>query len=354
MLLSLRLNVDSLAERHRLAAVRLNGTVRLTIEPREAALALLEGHLAALPTETVYGLGARADLAAAVSQVYSVKGRPTDHPLIVHIAGAIALDAWGESVPRYARTLADALWPGPITLVVRRSPAAADFVTGGQDSVALRVSAHPVMGEVLAHLMELTGNESIGIAAPSANRFGRVSPTSASHVVTELADFLSDDDVVLDGGECGVGLESTIIDCTSSQPRLLRPGAITADDVARLTGLECPAGSTIRASGTLAKHYQPVAEVRIVQAAALQDGWSIRSGAEAPVVGLLAMAGINTPSGVVRLASPHSTEEYARVLYAALREADVRKLKMVLAVAPKRSGIGAAVIDRLTRAAHSG
>ena len=354
MLLSPRLNVDCLTDLHRLAAVRLDGLVRLTIDPREVALALLEGHLAALPTETVYGLGARADLAAAISQVYSVKGRPTDHPLIVHIAGAIALDAWGESVPRYARTLADALWPGPLTLVVRRSPAAADFVTGGQDSVALRVSVHPVMSEVLAHLMELTGNESIGIAAPSANRFGRVSPTSASHVVTELADFLSDDDVVLDGGECGVGLESTIIDCTSSQPRLLRPGAITADDVARLTGLECPAGSTIRASGTLAKHYQPSADVRIVRATELQDGWSIRSGAEAPVVGLLAMAGIDTPLGVVRLSAPHSTDEYARVLYAALREADALKLKIVLAVAPEPAGIGAAVIDRLTRAAHSG
>ncbi|NQW71649.1 MAG: threonylcarbamoyl-AMP synthase [Actinobacteria bacterium] len=334
--------------------MRLDGHVRLTIDPREAALALLEGHLAALPTETVYGLGARADLAAAVSQVYSVKGRPTDHPLIVHIAGGNALDSWGESVPRYARTLADALWPGPLTLVVRRSPAAADFVTGGQDSVALRVSAHPIMGEVLAHLMELTGNESVGIAAPSANRFGRVSPTSASHVVSELADFLSDDDVVLDGGACGVGLESTIIDCTSSQPRLLRPGAITADDVARLTGLECPAGSTIRASGTLAKHYQPSAAVRIVEATELPDRWSLGSGAGAPVVGLIAMAGINTPLGILRLASLHSAEEYARVLYAALREADVLGLETVLAVAPEPAGIGAAVIDRLTRAAHSG
>ncbi|CAB4957273.1 unannotated protein [freshwater metagenome] len=333
--------------------MRLDDRVRLTTDPREAAVALLDGHLAALPTETVYGLGARADLAAAVAQVYSVKGRPADHPLIVHIAGTNALEAWGASIPRYARTLADSTWPGPLTLVVNRTSAAQDFVTGGQNSVALRVSAHPIMSSVLAHLVKLTGNDSIGIAAPSANRFGRVSPTSASHVVSELAHFLSHDDVVLDGGECGVGLESTIIDCTGAHPRLLRPGAITADDVERLTGLECPAGSIVRASGTLARHYQPAATVRIVQAADLRDRRSLPPGAEAPAVGLLAMAGIATPAGVVRLAAPHSADEYARVLYAALREADALRLETIFAVAPEPAGIGAAVIDRLTRAAHN-
>jgi L-threonylcarbamoyladenylate synthase len=332
--------------------VRLDTQVRLTSDPREAALALVDGHLAALPTETVYGLGARADQASAIARVYAVKGRPADHPLIVHLSGIEALDAWGKWLPTYARTLAEMSWPGPLTLVVNRTPAAHDFITGGQDSVAVRVSAHPLTAAVLSHLVELTGNPSIGIAAPSANRFGRVSPTSAKHVVEEFTGLMSDDDVVLDGGECSVGLESTIIDCTGDHPKLLRPGAITADDVTRITGLPCPSGSTVRASGTLASHYSPAASVRLISAADLPHLAYEPSDEHQPTIGLLATATIATPAGIVRLAAPETSDEYARVLYSALREADALGLRAVLAVGPDEAGVGAAVIDRLTRAAH--
>lgn len=330
----------------------LDDTVRLTADPRDAAEALFGGHLAALPTETVYGLGARADKASAIARVYAAKGRPADHPLIVHVAGIDALDTWGQRVPAYARTLAEVTWPGPLTLVVNRTSAAHDFITGGQGSVAVRVSAHPLMAAVLNHLIELTGDPAIGIAAPSANRFGRVSPTSAGHVVEELGSLMTDDDVVLDGGECSVGLESTIIDCTGDAPRLLRPGAITADDVTRITGLPCPSGSTIRASGTLASHYSPAASVRLLEAGQLSDHVDIPAGEAQPSVGLLAIAGIETPPGIVRLAAPTTTDDYARILYSALREADALGLALVLAVPPEPAGVGAAVIDRLTRAAH--
>ena len=326
--------------------------MRLTADPRDAAEALFGGHLAALPTETVYGLGARADMASAIARVYAAKGRPADHPLIVHVAGIDALDTWGQRVPAYARTLAEVTWPGPLTLVVNRTSAAHDFITGGQGSVAVRVSAHPLMAAVLNHLIELTGDPAIGIAAPSANRFGRVSPTSAGHVVEELGSLMTDDDVVLDGGECSVGLESTIIDCTGDAPRLLRPGAITADDVTRITGLPCPSGSTIRASGTLASHYSPAASVRLLEAGQLSDHVDIPAGEAQPSVGLLAIAGIETPPGIVRLAAPTTTDDYARILYSALREADALGLALVLAVPPEPAGVGAAVIDRLTRAAH--
>lgn len=331
----------------------MDGHVRLTMDPREAALALLDGHLAALPTETVYGLGARADQASAVARVYAVKGRPANHPLIVHVAGIETLDAWGQSLPVYALTLAEMSWPGPLTLVVNRTPVANDFITGGQNSVAVRVSAHPLMATVIAQLIELTGNPSIGIAAPSANRFGRVSPTSARHVVEEFTGLMSDDDVVLDGGECSFGLESSIIDCTGDHPKLLRPGAITADDVTRITGLPCPSGSTVRASGTLASHYSPAASVQLISAADLPHLAYEPSDGHRGAIGLLAMANIATPAGIVRLAAPETSDEYARVLYSALREADALDLRAVLAVGPDEAGVGAAVIDRLTRAAHS-
>ena len=334
--------------------MRLDDIVRLTTNPQDAAEALFRGHLAALPTETVYGLGARADLASAIARVYAVKGRPADHPLIVHVAGIEALDAWGREVPAYARSLAEATWPGPLTLVVSRTSAAGDFITGGQDSVAVRVSAHPLMAAVLTRLVELTGDASVGIAAPSANRFGRVSPTSAQHVVEELAEFMSDDDIVLDGGDCTVGLESTIIDCSGDAPRLLRPGAVTADDVLRITGLPCPSGSTVRASGTLASHYAPAASVRLVDAGQLPAKSDRPSADQAATTGLLAMAGVGTPPGFVRLAAPATADDYARILYSALREADALGLALVLAVPPEPTGVGVAVIDRLTRAAHGG
>lgn len=323
--------------------------MRRTTDPRQAAEAIAAGRLAALPTETVYGLGARADDPHAIARVYAAKGRPADHPLIAHLASADAVDAWAAAVPGYARALIDSCWPGPLTLVLPRSARALDAITGGQDSVALRWSAHPLMQQVLEGVVRLTGDPAIAIAAPSANRFGRVSPTTAEHVLAELAD-LPDDDVVLDGGPCEVGVESTIIDCTGAHPRLLRPGAISAEDVARITGLPCTTGSTVRASGTLEAHYAPSARVLIVSEASIV---ALPPVAQDARIGLLALARIATPPGVVRLSAPEDPDDYARALYAALREADALELTTVLAVPPRPDGVGAAILDRLTRAAAS-
>lgn len=323
--------------------------MRRTTQPRDAAAALEAGRLAALPTETVYGLGARADDPHAIARVYAAKGRPADHPLIAHIASATAVQAWASGVPDYARALADACWPGPLTLVLPRSARALDAITGGQDSVALRWSSHPLMQEVLEQLVDLSGDPMIAIAAPSANRFGRVSPTTAAHVLEELAD-LPDDDVVLDGGPCEVGVESTIIDCTGEHPRLLRPGAISVADVERITGLPCPAGSAVRASGTLESHYAPTARVVVVDATQIV---ALATTADDARTGLLALAEVPTPAGIVRLAAPDDTNAYAQALYAALREADALALETVLAVPPPPDGVGAAVRDRLARAAAS-
>ena len=323
--------------------------MQFTTDPREAALRLRDGRLVAIPTETVYGLAARADDPHAVARIYAAKGRPADHPLIVHVADASALDHWAASIPDYARALAEEFWPGPMTLVVKRSDRAGDFITGGQDSVAVRVSSHPLMDEILRALIQLTDDQSIGIAAPSANRFGRVSPTSAQHVHDEFADIIGDDDYILDGGESSVGVESTIIDCTDEIPRLLRAGAITVDDIERVTGVVPGMTSTVRASGTLESHYAPVADVVITD----HEGLAASHVTDVARVGVLALASIETPVGMVRLSAPATNDDYAHVLYAALREADALQLTTVLAVLPDESGLGAAVIDRLKRAAHS-
>ena len=323
--------------------------MHLTTDPSAAALRLRDGGLVAVPTETVYGLAARADDPHAVARIYAAKGRPADHPLIVHVADASALDHWAASIPEYARALADAFWPGPMTLVVKRSDRAGDFITGGQDSVAVRVSSHPLMDEILRALIQLTDDQSIGIAAPSANRFGRVSPTSAQHVHDEFADIIGDDDYILDGGESSVGVESTIIDCTDEIPRHLRAGAITVDAIEQVTGVVPGMTSTVRASGTLESHYAPLADVVITD----HEGLAASHVTDVARVGVLALASIETPVGMVRLSAPASNDEYAHVLYAALREADALQLTTVLAVLPDESGLGAAVIDRLKRAAHS-
>ena len=327
----------------------MNGPVRVVTDPDEAARALLDGHLAAVPTETVYGLGARADLPHAIARVYAAKGRPADHPLIVHLRDAAELGAWAVRVPDYARALARAYWPGPLTLVLPRSARAGDFVTGGQDTVALRVPSHPLMRTVLDRLAGFAGDPAVGVAAPSANRFGRVSPTTAGHVQVELGLLLGPDDVLLDGGPSEVGVESTIVDCTGDQPVVLRPGRVSAEEVAAVTGLAVGVTSSVRAPGTLASHYAPAATVRIVSA-----DEAVRAEGDDATVGLLALAVVPTPPGVVRLSAPDTAEDYARVLYAALREADALGLRSVLAVSPPADGIGAAVIDRLQRAASGG
>jgi L-threonylcarbamoyladenylate synthase len=318
----------------------------LRTDPEAAVTALRSGRLAVLPTETVYGLGADASRSSAVARVYAVKSRPADHPLIVHLPDSGALDRWAVRVPGYAARLAAACWPGPLTLVLPRSAAAGDHVTGGQDTVALRVPDHPL---TLAVLAAFGG----GVAAPSANRFGRVSPTTAAHVLTGLADALvPGQDVVLDGGPCRVGVESTILDCTGPAPRLLRPGAISADEVARIGGEPAVAagGSRVRAPGMLASHYAPRAQVRVLDGGAVpaSPGRGLRAD---PDTGLLAPASVPTPEGLVRLAAPADADDYARVVYAALHEADALGLATVLAVPPEGPGVAAAVRDRLSRAA---
>jgi len=304
-----------------------------------AAQHLIAGHLVAFPTETVYGLGADASNSKAVARIYSVKGRPNDHPLIVHIASMDRMGDWAREVPEYAIALARSFWPGPMTLVLKRSELAGDFVTGGQDTVGVRVPDH-VVALALLEAFEKAGGK--GVAAPSANRFGHVSPTTAAAVVEELGDYLSKDDLVLDGGACAVGVESTIIDCTGLLPRVLRPGAISAVMIEEVTGLKAlsvDGVDEIRVSGSLENHYAPAAKVLLC---------------EVPIVGqgFIAYKNIETPQGVIRLASPSDDEEFAQVLYSALREADAQGLLEVVVVQPIGIGIGVAIRDRLARAAN--
>jgi len=308
----------------------------------DAAAVLIAGGLVAFPTETVYGLGADACNAAAVARIYSVKGRPADHPLIVHVASIDSLGDWAADVPAYAIALARDYWPGPMTLVVTRSKLAADFITGGQDTVGVRVPNHPVALGLLEAFARAGGK---GVAAPSANRFGNVSPTTAQAVSDELGDYLAMSDVILDGGACAVGVESTIIDCTGDVPKILRPGAVTVAMIEVSTGLlvdgKAVERNEIRVSGSLDSHYAPVAKVLLCETPTAGQGF-------------IAHANIQTPEGVIRLASPSSDEEFARVLYAALRAADEQGLAEVVVMQPIGMGIGVAIRDRLIRAAHTG
>ena len=317
-----------------------------------AAAQLTAGNLVAFPTETVYGLGADACNSQAVARIYEVKGRPADHPLIIHIASIDRMGDWASDIPEYAIKLAREYWPGPMTLVLRRSELAADFITGGQDTVGLRVPDH-VVALALLEAFEKTGGR--GIAAPSANRFGHVSPTTAAAVIEELGEYLGTEDVVLDGGACAVGVESTIIDCTKELPRVLRPGAISVDMIEDATGLQVVSTQAskpnsddslstlsteeIRVSGSLENHYAPAAKVFLCEA-------------PTPGQGFIADASVETPEGVIRLASPRNDEEFARILYSALREADARGLSEVVVAQPIGIGIAVAIRDRLTRAAN--
>jgi L-threonylcarbamoyladenylate synthase len=305
----------------------------------------LAGGLVAFPTETVYGLGADACNADAVSRIYAAKGRPADHPLIVHVASMDGLGDWAADVPAYAISLARDFWPGPMTLVVERSALAADFVTGGQDTVGVRVPNHSVALGLLEAFQRAGGK---GVAAPSANRFGNVSPTTANAVSDELHNYLADDDLILDGGSCDVGVESTIIDCTGDLPKILRPGAITVHMITDSTGLEVVGHSSdgaavdsnaIRVSGSLEAHYAPAATVVLDQSPAAGEGF-------------IAMADVAAGEGVVRLAAPKTHDEFARVLYSALRAADEQGLATVVVAQPAGEGIAVAIRDRLKRASR--
>ena len=266
----------------------------------DAAANLVAGNLVAFPTETVYGLGADACNADAVARIYAAKGRPADHPLIVHVASMDALGDWADDVPGYAISLARDFWPGPMTLIVNRSELAGDFVTGGQNTVGVRVPDHPVALGLLEAFARAGGK---GVAAPSANRFGNVSPTTAQAVADELSEYLTKADQIVDGGACDVGVESTIIDCTGDAPRILRPGAITAEMIEESTGLTVGVSASvsdasareeeIRVSGSLESHYAPAATVVLDQSPVAGQGF-------------IAMADMATPVGVVRLAAPAS------------------------------------------------
>ena len=306
---------------------------------KDAAASLIAGNLVAFPTETVYGLGADASNQQAVAKIYEVKGRPTYHPIIVHISSMNNLGKWAKDIPEYAVKLARAFWPGPMTLILPRTDLAKNFITGGQDNVGLRVPSHAV---ALALLKEFESQGGLGVAAPSANRFGKVSPTTAQAVSDELFSNLNLADLILDGGHSQVGVESTIINCSQSTPIILRPGAITSAMINDLLGIQIEINSKasshqIKAPGLLESHYSPIAKVYL-------------SGTPSPGDGFIALSKFSTPPGVIRLASPSSNEEYARVLYQALRLADSKKLGKLFVIAPDGDDIAVAICDRLQKA----
>jgi L-threonylcarbamoyladenylate synthase len=306
-----------------------------------AAAVLRRGGLVAFPTETVYGLGADATRERAIERLYAVKGRPSSHPLIVHLGDAAWLDDWTADVPDAARRLAARFWPGPLTLILRRGSRVPLAVTGGQDTVGVRVPRHPL---ALALLREFAS----AVAAPSANRFGRISPTAAAHVI---ADLNGDVDLVLDGGTCEVGIESTIVDLSRSRPVVLRPGHISPGQIEQVAGVQLadPTGSvTPRAPGTLDAHYAPRTPLALLEPDALY--------ARPKAPGAIAVLAFGSPSwlarnDVFRRASADAAT-YAHDLYAALRELDASGASLIVVAAPPASAEWSAVRDRLRRAAR--
>jgi len=307
---------------------------------RDAALALKEGHLVAFPTETVYGLGADATNKDAVARIYEVKGRPKDHPLIVHISSAEILDKWASEIPEYAIKLAREFWPGPMSLILPRTSIAKDFITGGQDTVAIRVPSHTLAHQLLKEFESLGG---YGIAAPSANRFGKVSPTNSEAVDEEIGKCLLESDQILDGGQSQIGIESTIIDCTGVLPIVLRPGSVTQEMVESLLGQKTgeldSSAREIKTSGSFETHYSPNANVLL-------------KGITSPGDGFIALEDIPTPTGAIRLACPKNNLEYAHILYSALRLADSKGIKNVNVIPPMEQGVGTAINNRLKKASN--
>lgn len=381
-----------------LVGLRADGTADPGVALR-AARAWLAGGIVGLPTETVYGLAADAQDHDAVARVYRVKGRPVGHPLIVHVGGPEALDGWASDPDPVVRRIAEAFWPGPLTVIVRRSLRAGDFLTGGQQTVALRCPDHPVALACLRALGEESADPAHGVAAPSANRFGRVSPTSAADVLAEVGDRLDPArDLVIDGGRSAVGVESTIVDCTGADLRVLRAGAISRDQVQAALRAAGPGGAArrpqasrpgetgrvvppaqdappgtptrdaapdpVRVPGTLPSHYAPDARVLLVEepppgvdslawiASAVGTG-ADGTGVAGTEVGVIARAGLPTPAGWHRLAAPRDVPQYAWTLYSALREADRLGLRTVVAVLPglESDPLAVAVRDRLVRSA---
>ena len=310
----------------------------------ERAVALLgAGELVAFPTETVYGLGADASNPAALARIFAAKGRPRSHPLIVHLSGLAAARDWASELPDAAARLAGAFWPGPLTLVLPRSSRVPDAVTGGQSSVALRVPAHPVARALLAAFGR-------GIAAPSANRYGRISPTRAADVRAELGDRVA---MVLDGGDCTVGLESTIVACLDGRVTLLRPGSISRSQVADVVGqVDDPGADAPRTPGGARSHYAPGTPLSVVEAPRLHEAVE-GALAEGLRVAVLARSAPMTVSGVAWRRMPTEAPAYGRALYAALRELDAAGAGRILVEAVPDGEAWAAVADRLARAAVS-
>jgi L-threonylcarbamoyladenylate synthase len=308
---------------------------------KDAATALIKGELVAFPTETVYGLGADATNEDAIERIYKVKGRPTGHPLIVHISSLGNLDKWARDIPEYAVNLARAFWPGPMTLILPRTDLAKDFITGSQDNVGIRIPSHTVAQALLKEFEDQGG---LGVAAPSANRFGAVSPTTATAVEIELEDSLSEKDQILDGGPCLVGVESTIINCTQQRPSILRPGAVTKEMIEDTLGITIDSNISnfediqIKAAGLLESHYAPKAKV-------------ILTGIPRPGDGFIAIDLFATPDEVIRLAAPKTNEEFAQILYQAFRLADMVGLCRVFVKPATGNGIAVAINDRLAKAA---
>lgn len=318
---------------------------------QEAVAALQAGELVAFPTETVYGLGADAGNDAAVAKIFAAKGRPSDHPLIVHVPDGAAVARFAAGVPAFAQRLIDAFWPGPLTLILPRRPGVAQGATGGHATIGLRCPAHPVAQALLLACAQATPPV-LGLAAPSANRFGRVSPTSAAHVAAEFGDALR----VLDGGPCEVGIESAIVDCTRARPVLLRPGVLTVRQIEAACGQPLARPGELdeaapRASGTLASHYAPRARVRLMDAAALQAALDVL-GEQADGIGTWSRAILQTRSaGVLRRRMPGDAREAARQLFAVLREFDTRGVQLIWVETPPADPDWDGVRDRLQRAA---
>lgn len=306
---------------------------------RHAAEALNAGHLVAFPTETVYGLGADARNPDAVKRVYDVKGRPSDHPLIVHISSINQLEKWAQDIPEYAISLARAFWPGPMTLILKRTEIVKNFITGGQDTVGVRVPSDSIASALISEFERISGS---AIAAPSANRFGQVSPTSSADVKEELGEFLNSCDQILEGGNSSIGIESTIVDCTGASPVILRSGYITKEDIEselEIDDLVDVPSSEIKFSGSFEKHYAPRCKV------ILGDQIVIGSA-------FFALNNIETPSGMNRLASPANNEEFARILYSTFRLADKKGFTSLVVRTPEGTGIAVAIRERLAKAAQ--
>jgi L-threonylcarbamoyladenylate synthase len=310
--------------------------------PREniinAAKALQIGKLVAFPTETVYGLGADASNESAVRRIYEVKKRPSNHPLIVHISSFRQFPIWVASIPNYVNELAKNFWPGPVTLVLKRSHMAKDFITGNQELVGVRIPKHPVALQLLVEFEKLGGH---GVVAPSANMFGSVSPTCAFDVLDDIGKRLKKEDIILDGGECEIGIESTILLCTEENIKILRYGNVTRSQIENLVNVEIEDQGTdtkVRASGLLEKHYSPNAKVILDQSPVPGDG-------------LIALSTVPTPAGVTRLAAPNDIRQFGQTLYKAMRLGDKKNLSRIIIISPPINEISQPVLDRITKAA---